>query len=214
VRGRLVKRVTAGLGTAWVTPVDRLLCAPERKSVQLTLTIEPINVDYPVPAADTTGDGGPRSHRQRPAHHFTHATMRLPDACLDTIFRTARSHNGFLDKPVSEATLRDVYDLAKWGPTSANSEPARFVFVVSRQAKEMLRPALSPGNLDKTMTAPVTAIVAYDTEFHEKLPQLFPHTDARSWFTGKPELTLTTAFRNGTLGGAYLIIAAPALGLD
>jgi 3-hydroxypropanoate dehydrogenase len=140
--------------------------------------------------------------------------MRLPDSCLDTIFRTARSHNGFLDRPVSEATLHELYDLLKWGPTSANSEPARFVFVVSRQAKELLRPALSAGNLDKTMTAPVTAIVAYDTEFHEKLPQLFPHTDARSWFAGKPDHILTTAFRNGTLGGAYLIIAARALGLD
>jgi 3-hydroxypropanoate dehydrogenase len=140
--------------------------------------------------------------------------MRLPDTCLDAIFRKARTHNAFLDRPVSDATLRELYDLLKWGPTSANSEPARFVFLVSRQAKERLRPALSPANLDKTMSAPVTAIVAYDLEFHERLPKLFPHTDARSWFAGKPELILTTAFRNGTLGGAYLIIAARALGID
>ena len=113
-----------------------------------------------------------------------------------------------------EATLRELYDLLKWAPTSANSSPARFVFLVSHQAKERLRPALSAGNLDKTMAAPVTVIVAYDLEFHEKLPRLFPHTDARSWFAGKPEHILTTAFRNGTLQGAYLIIAARALGLD
>jgi 3-hydroxypropanoate dehydrogenase len=140
--------------------------------------------------------------------------MRLPDACLDLILRDARTHNAFLDRPVTEATLRELYDLLKWGPTSANSEPARFVFVVSKQAKERLRPALSEGNLDKTMVAPVTAIVGYDLEFHEKLPQLFPHKDARSWFVGKPHHILTTAFRNGTLGGAYLMIAARAVGLD
>jgi len=153
--------------------------------------------------------------RTRPASSTAyHAIMRLPDTCLDTIFRSARSYSAFLDKPVPDSLLRELYELLKWGPTSANSEPARFTFVVSRQAKEMLRPALSPGNLDKTMAAPVTAIVAYDMEFHEKLPKLFPHTDARSWFAGKPEHILTTAFRNGTLGGAYLMIAARALGLD
>jgi 3-hydroxypropanoate dehydrogenase len=140
--------------------------------------------------------------------------MPLPDACLDTVFRAARTHNGFVDRPVTEATLRTLYDLLKWAPTSANSSPARFVFVTSREAKERLRPALSPGNLDKTMAAPVTAIIGYDLEFYEKLPRLFPHTDARSWFAGKPEHILTTAFRNGTLQGAYLIVAARALGLD
>jgi 3-hydroxypropanoate dehydrogenase len=140
--------------------------------------------------------------------------MRLPDPCLDTLFRTARTHNAFLDRPVSNDTLRDLYDLLKWGPTSANSSPARFVFAVSTEAKERLRPALSAGNLDKTMGAPVTAIVGYDLAFHDALPRLFPHTDARSWFAGKDELVLTTAFRNGTLQGAYLIVAARALGLD
>ena len=138
----------------------------------------------------------------------------LPDASLDRIFRSARTYNGFGDKPVTDETLRRIYDLLKWGPTSANSSPGRFVFVKGKAAKEKLRPALSEGNLNKTMAAPVTAIVAYDTEFYEKLPRLFPHTDARSWFAGKSALIESTAFRNGTLQGAYMIIAARALGLD
>lgn len=140
--------------------------------------------------------------------------MPLPDACLDTLFRDARTFSAFEPRAVPEATLRELYDLLKWAPTSANSNPARFVFVVSREGKEKLKPALSAGNLDKTMAAPVTAIVAYDMAFYENLPQLFPHTDARSWFVGKPDHILTTAFRNGTLQGAYLILAARALGLD
>ena len=140
--------------------------------------------------------------------------MRLPDTCLDSIFRTARTHNAFLDKPVPESMLRELYELLKWGPTSAYSSPARFVFVVSRHAKERLRPALSPGNLDKTMVAPVTAIIAYDLELHEKLPRLFPHTDARSWFAGSEELRQANAVRNSSLQGAYVMMAARALGLD
>jgi 3-hydroxypropanoate dehydrogenase len=140
--------------------------------------------------------------------------MRLPDACLDAVFRNARTHNGFVDRPVDVATLRELYDLMKWAPTSANSSPGRFVFVVTKQARERLRPALSAGNLDKTMSAPLTVIVAYDLGFPEHLPKLFPHTDARSWFAGKAEHTLATAFRNATLQGAYLILAARALGLD
>jgi len=138
----------------------------------------------------------------------------LPDPSLDRIFRSARTYNGFGDKPVTDETLRQIYDLLKWGPTSANSSPGRFVFVKGKAAKEKLRPALSEGNLNKTMAAPVTAIVAYDTEFYETLPTLFPHTDARSWFAGKAALIESTAFRNGTLQGAYMIIAARALGLD
>jgi len=138
----------------------------------------------------------------------------LPDPSLDRIFRSARTYNGFSDKPVTDETLRQIYDLLKWGPTSANSSPGRFVFVKGKAAKEKLRPALSEGNLNKTMAAPVTAIVAYDTEFYETLPRLFPHTDARSWFAGKAALIESTAFRNGTLQGAYMIIAARALGLD
>jgi len=110
--------------------------------------------------------------------------------------------------------LRELYELMKWGPTSANLSPARILFLRTKEAKERLRPALMAGNVEKTMAAPVTAIVAYDTEFYETLPTLFPHTDARSWFAGKPALIESTAFRNGTLQGAYMIIAARALGLD
>jgi 3-hydroxypropanoate dehydrogenase len=141
--------------------------------------------------------------------------MPLDDHALDTLFRQARTHNGFTPEPVTDATLQELYDLLKWGPTAANSCPGRFVFVKSREAKERLRPALSPGNVDKTMAAPVTVIVAYDLEFYEHLPKLFPHTDARSWFAGKSDEHIrTNAFRGGTLQGAYLIVAARALGLD
>jgi 3-hydroxypropanoate dehydrogenase len=140
--------------------------------------------------------------------------MQLDDRSLDIIFREAHTHTVWLDKPVSEALLQQIYDLMKWAPTSANSSPARFVFVRSAAAKQRLLPAMSPGNAEKTRTAPVTAIVAYDTEFYEKLPKLFPHADARSWFAGNQPLIDTTAFRNGTLQGAYLIIAARSLGLD
>jgi len=140
--------------------------------------------------------------------------MQLDDRSLDIIFREAHTHTVWLDKPVSEALIQQIYDLLKWAPTSANSSPARFVFVRSAAAKQRLLPAMSPGNVEKTRTAPVTAIVAYDTEFYEKLPNLFLHADARSWFAGNQPLIDTTAFRNGTLQGAYLIIAARALGLD
>jgi 3-hydroxypropanoate dehydrogenase len=142
-------------------------------------------------------------------------TMSRPlnDEALDQLFRTARTHNE-LGGEVSDETLRQLYDLVKWAPTSANGSPARFVFVKSAAAKEKLRPALSEGNLAKTLAAPVTVIVAHDLEFHEKLPYLFPHADARSWFAGNDELIRTTAFRNGSLQGAYLILAARSLGLD
>jgi len=133
---------------------------------------------------------------------------------LDQIFLEARTHNVWLEKEVSDETLRRIYDLMKWGPTSANSLPARFVFVKSADAKEKLLQCVSRGNFEKTKQAPVTAIVAYDLEFYEKLPVLFPHADARSWFVGNEKLIEATAFRNGTLQGAYLIIAARALGLD
>lgn len=139
--------------------------------------------------------------------------MPLTDEALDTLFRTARTHNE-LTGEVSDETLRRLYDLLKFGPTSANSCPARFLFLKSREAKEKLRPALDEGNRDKTMRAPVTVIVGYDLGFHDKLPFLFPHTDAREWFAGKEESIRVTAFRNGTLQGAYLILAARALGLD
>ena len=138
----------------------------------------------------------------------------LDDKALDQLFREARTHNGWLPKPVPDDLLRKLYDLAKMGPTSANCFPARLVFVKSADAKARLKPTLSPNNVEKTMAAPVTVIVAYDLEFYEKLPRLFPHTDARSWFVGNPKLIEATAFRNGSLQGAYLILAARALGLD
>ena len=142
----------------------------------------------------------------------------LDDADLDLLFRDARTFSGSPDtwqpKPVSEALLRQVWDLAKMGPTSANCSPARIVFVTSPEAKAKLAPAMDEGNRRKTMEAPATAIVGMDMEFYEQLPVLFPHTDARSWFAGKPAAIRTTAFRNSSLQGAYLIIAARALGLD
>ncbi len=146
---------------------------------------------------------------EAPDHH--HA---IADAPLDQLFREARTHNGFSDRPVPEALLRDALDLAKMGPTSANCSPMRVVFVRSPEGKERLRPALAPGNLEKTMAAPVTAIVATDFEFYEHLPKLFPHADARSWFLGNEPLIQATANRNGTLQGAYLILALRAVGLD
>lgn len=138
----------------------------------------------------------------------------LNDEALDTLFRNARTHNAWQDRKLDEATLRKLYNLVKMGPTSANCQPARFLFVRSPEAKKRLEPHLSEGNREKTMAAPVTVIVAYDTRFYEHLPALFPHTDARSWFEGKPDKIQETAFRNGSLQGAYLIIAARALGLD
>lgn len=138
----------------------------------------------------------------------------LPAASLDQLFRSARTYNAFSGE-VDDATLRRLYDLLKWGPTTGNSCPARFVFVKSREAKAKLEPALDAGNHDKTMAAPVTVIVAYDMRFYDKMPYLFPHTDARSWFDTKPEAELETiALRNGSLQGAYLLLAARALGLD
>jgi len=141
----------------------------------------------------------------------------LDDKALDKIFRSARTHNGWLDKPVTDDQLRAIYEVAKWGPTSANSQPARFVFVRTQEGKERLRPALSAGNTEKTMSAPVTVIVAYDTQFYEHLPEHFPHDpSAIHWFKGegKEAVAGATAVRNGTLQGAYLMIAARALGLD
>jgi 3-hydroxypropanoate dehydrogenase len=139
---------------------------------------------------------------------------KLAEAALDQLFRTARTYNAFLPKEVTDEQLHALYELAKFGPTSANSSPMRLVFVKSAAAKEKLKPFLSEGNRAKTMAAPVTAIVANDHAFYEKLPQLFPHADARSWFVGNQPLVDTTAFRNATLQGAYVIMAARALGLD
>ena len=133
---------------------------------------------------------------------------------LARIFTEARTHNAFLDRPVADELLVKAIDLAKMGPTSANQSPMRVLFLRSREAKERLRPALSPGNLDKTMSAPVVAITAYDEQFYERLPFLFPHADAKSWFAGDPVKAARAAFQNGTLQVAYLIIALRAVGLD
>ena len=138
----------------------------------------------------------------------------IDSTALDQLFLKARTHNGWQDRAIEPALLQQLYDLVKMAPTSANCSPARFVFVQSKAAKEKLKPALSAGNLEKTMAAPVTVIVANDPKFYDKLPYLFPHTDARSWFTGSAQVAETTAFRNGTLQVAYLILAARALGLD
>lgn len=139
----------------------------------------------------------------------------LNDAGMDLIFRNARTHSFWLDKPVSDVTLEALHELLRHGPTSANCSPARFLFIRTPEGKARLSPHLSEGNHDKTMAAPVTAIVAYDQRFYELLDKLFPHNlEARSWFEGKDEVVFTTAFRNGTLQGGYLIVAARALGLD
>lgn len=139
----------------------------------------------------------------------------LNDDALNTVFREARTFSAWSNKPVGDELLQELYALMKWGPTSANSGPARFVFLRSAKAKERLRPALAAGNVEKTMTAPVTVIVAYDLKFYEKLPKLFPHNPAmRDIFAKNPQLVETTAKRNSSLQGAYLILAARALGLD
>ncbi len=138
----------------------------------------------------------------------------LSDSGLDILFRQARTHSHWSDGDVSDVLLQAVYDLAKMPPTSANSSPMRLIFLRSQDAKDRLKPALSTGNLAKTMAAPVTAIIGYDTRFYELLPRLAPHGNARAWFEGNPALIEETAFRNGTLQGAYFILAARALGLD
>lgn len=141
-------------------------------------------------------------------------SQAVDDTTLSQLFHDARTHNTWQPKDVPDDLLHQIVDTLKMGPTSANCSPARFVFVKSEAAKERLKPYLSEGNRDKTMQAPVCAIIGYDLEFHEHLPKLFPHTDAKSWFTGKPEKIRETAFRNGTLQGAYMMLAARLHGLD
>ena len=138
----------------------------------------------------------------------------INDEALDIVFRNARTRNGWEERKVARPLMQAVYDLMKWGSTSANCSPARFVFVASDEGKARLAPHLSEGNRAKTMAAPCCVIIAHDTAFHEHLPKLFPHTDAKSWFEGNDALIAETAFRNGTLQGAYFMIAARALGLD
>ena len=140
--------------------------------------------------------------------------MAFNEAALDVLFRTARTHYKWTGESVSDDELRRVFDLTKLGPTSANASPGRFLFLRTPEAKERLRPALSAGNVEKTISAPVVCIVAHDPQFYEHLPKLFPHADARSWFAGNEALAEATAFRNGSMQGAYLIMAARAVGLD
>ncbi|MBD2839780.1 malonic semialdehyde reductase [Pseudomonas sp. JM0905a] len=143
------------------------------------------------------------------------STQRLSEQGLDLLFRQARSQNGWRDQPVDDETLVTLYDLVRWGPTSVNSCPARIVFLRSTAAKQRLLPALSPGNVDKVLGAPVTAIIGYDAAFHHQLPRLFPHNpDVRDWFAQQPDLIELTALRNSSLQGGYFILAARALGLD
>jgi len=142
------------------------------------------------------------------------AATALTDQAFETIFRAARSANGWQNKPVADDLLKKIYDDMKWGPTSANCSPLRIVFVKTPEAKARLKPALSPGNLDKTMAAPVTAILAQDMQFYEHLPKLFPHADAKSWFVGNDKMIADTAFRNSSLQAAYFMISARGHGLD
>ena len=138
----------------------------------------------------------------------------INDAALDQLFRQARTHRSWTGEPVSDVVLQAAYDLARMAPTSANCSPMRVVFVRSPEAKERLKPALAQGNVEQTMKAPVTAIIGYDLQFYDLLPRLYPFADARSWFAGDDPLIRATAFRNGSLQGAYFIIAARAVGLD
>jgi 3-hydroxypropanoate dehydrogenase len=141
-------------------------------------------------------------------------SAKLSNDALEQLFTKARTHNGWRDEEVPDAALREAVDIAKWGPTSANCSPIRVLFLRSKEAKQRLAPALIAGNLEKTLAAPAVAIVAYDLKFYEHLPRLYPATDARSWFVGNDALIAETAFRNGTLQGAYLLLALRAVGLD
>jgi 3-hydroxypropanoate dehydrogenase len=139
----------------------------------------------------------------------------VDDKTLDTLFRGARTYSRWLPRPIADKTLHELWDVIKWAPTSANAEPARFAFLRSKEAKERLRPALAPLNVEKTMTAPVTVIVGYDLRFYERLPKLFPQNPGMAkLFENNPEMVATTAKRNSSLQGAYMILAARALGLD
>lgn len=185
--------------TASAAPEPAAGPRPEPVPVTAPLT-EPVAEPATEPVAEPAGPPEPRPP--------------LDALALDVLFRTARTHNRFTDQPVTDDELRELYDLLKMAPTSANCSPARFLFLRTEGAKLKLRPALSAGNTDKTMKAPVVAIVAYDPKFYDYLPRLFPHADARIWFANNPDLAEETAFRNSTLQGAYLILAARAMGLD
>jgi 3-hydroxypropanoate dehydrogenase len=153
-------------------------------------------------------------HNQSEAPSLAATKNPISEEAIDQLFREARTHSAWLSEPVPIELVREAYELARLAPTSANSSPARFVFLTTPGAKARLKPALAPGNVDKTIAAPVTVIIAWDTEFHEKLPKLFPHADMRSYFIGNQALIHETAFRNSSLQAAYFILAARALGLD
>jgi 3-hydroxypropanoate dehydrogenase len=146
--------------------------------------------------------------------NFAATKTPISQEALDQLFYEARTHSTWLPEPVPVELLRKAYELARLGPTSANASPARFVFLTTPAAKALLKPVLAPGNVEKTMAAPVTVIIAWDTEFHEHLPKLFPQADMRSYFVGNKPLIEENAFRNSSLQGAYFILAARALGLD
>jgi 3-hydroxypropanoate dehydrogenase len=153
-------------------------------------------------------------HNQSEAPNLADLRTAISQEAVDQLFREARTHSAWLREPVPVELLRKAYELARLGPTSANGSPARFVFLTTPGAKALLKPALAPGNVDKTMAAPVTVIIAWDTEFHEHLPKLFPQADMRSYFIGNQPLIEENAFRNSSLQAAYFILAARALGLD
>ena len=138
----------------------------------------------------------------------------LDASAIDLLFREARTHNGWLDRPVPDALLKEAVDIMKFAPTAVNASPLRIVFVRSAEAKAKLKEALAPGNVEKTMSAPVTAVLGYDRSFHDHLPRLFPHADARSWFVGNEAFANDTAYKNGTLQAAYFLLALRGLGLD
>ena len=138
----------------------------------------------------------------------------VPKHVLDTLFFSARTHNAWQQKAVADETLHELYEIMRWAPTSANGSPLRIVFVRSQDARARLLPCVSAGNTEKTKSAPVTAILAFDSAFHDSLPKLFPHADARSWFAGNDKLIADTAFRNSSMQIGYFIIAARAVGLD
>ncbi len=140
--------------------------------------------------------------------------LTIPETASKTLLTEARTHSHWQNKPVAPELLRELYDLTKFGPTSANCLPLRIVFLTTAAAKERLRPHLAPGNIDKTMSAPVVAILGMDMQFYEQLPKTFPHADAKSWFVGNQALIDSTAFRNSSLQGGYFILAARAVGLD
>lgn len=150
-----------------------------------------------------------------PESEMRHGASGVDPALIQQLFEDARSQNGWLPEPVSDEQLREAYEIAKWGPTSMNTQPMRLLFLRSEAAKERLKPALAPTNVDKVMSAPVVAIIAYDTEFHAHLPKVFPHNpNAQAYFTGNPGAIEPTAFRNGSLQAAYFMLALRAIGLD